>query len=163
MPTNLTIAYNHLLDLLYNSERENLISFRRVFDRDIAANPNFEMEGRQIHPTTIEGQDKMDVLFRHLTTVVVDEATRKRAFESERSIRIHWIKYHIENKNDFLTFNVPDEKRTYILNRAEKYVIVFENLRNQQDFYLLTAYHLQSGTFKAIMKKFEKRGIEGLP
>jgi hypothetical protein len=164
MPTNLLKIYNELLELFHTNQKDNLASLRRVFDRDIANNPNFQFRGLQIHPTTAEGEDKMDRLFRHLTTVITDPATRKREFESERSVRLHWIKYHVNEQKpgNIIVFSVENENRSYILDKQERYVIILEPLRNKAGFYLLTAYKLLPANFKIIMNKYEKRGKDGL-
>lgn len=165
MPTNLTKRYNQLLDLMYPTERQNILSIRKVFDRDIPGHPNFTLHGNPIFPTTATGEDAMDRLFRHLTTVITDQATRKREFESERSVRIHWIRYHVDGKGTVrpFIFHVPSESRIYLLDKQERYVIVLEPLRNKTGYYLLTAYKLEPSTYRNLLTKFEKRGIEGLP
>lgn len=159
MPTNQLKKYNSLLDLLYPTLAKNLESLRKVFDRDISNNGSFLLRQKPIYPTYAEGEDKMDRLFRHLTTVVTDKATRKREFESERSVRLHWIKYHIDEtkKEDILFFNVQDENRTYILDCTEKYLIVLEPLRNKSGYYLLSAHCLLPANFKKAMKKYTTR------
>ncbi len=113
MPTNLTKVYNQLLELLYLSTAQNLQSLRRVFDRDFC-NGTVYCRDFSIRPTPAEGEDTMDRLFRHLTTVITDEATRKREFESERSIRLHWIRFHLEEKapDKLLVFKVEEENVT---------------------------------------------------
>lgn len=159
MPTNLTKVYNQLLELLYPSMAQNLQSLRRIFDRDFA-NGGVHCRNVPIQPTPAEGEDSMDRLFRHLITVVTDEATRKREFESERSIRLHWIRHHLEEKSPdkLLIFLIEDENRIYFLDKAERYVVVLEPLRKVNAYYLLTAYRLLPANFKKIMKKYEKRG-----
>jgi|SRR6218665_905024 len=164
MPTNLLKIYNQLLELYALSERDNHTSLRRVFDRDIANNASFKFRGIQIFPTTADGEDKMDRLFRHLVTVITDEKTRKREFESDRSVRLHWIKPHVDEKANGKTivFSVEHENRTYILDKDERYVIILEPLRDKSAFFLLTAYHLLPANYKLLMNKFEKRGKPGL-
>jgi len=119
MPTNLIKVYNQLLELLYPSMQQNLKSLHRVFERDFS-NGIIYCRGITIEPTPAEGEDRMERLFRHLTTVITDEKTKKREFESERSIRIHWIRYHIEEKSPekLLVFKVEDENRVYLLDRT---------------------------------------------
>ena len=63
-----------------------------------------------------------------------------------------WIRYHLQKqkKDNIEIFSVKtrDQKkrqdiiRTYIYDKEQKYVIVLEPQRNQRDYYLLTAYHL---------------------
>ena len=165
MPTNLTKQYNQLLDLMYSTERQNLQSIRAIFNRDIPNHPHFAFQNKPVLPTTAEGEDTMDRLFRHLTTVVTDEATRKREFESERSIRIHWIRYHVDGLGTVkpFIFHGPTEDKIYLLDKSEKYVIVLQLLRNKAPYYLLTAFKLEPSNYRGLLTKFEKRGKEGLP
>jgi len=160
MPSNLLKIYNQLLELLYPSLIQNIRSIRRVFDRDFVQLLQIKLRAVPILPTTAEGEDTMDRLFRHLTTHIIDEKTRKREFEADRSVRIHWIRFHLEEKapDKLIIFKVTDENRVYVLDKAEKYVIVLEPLRNKEAYYLLTAYHLLPANYKKIMKKYEKRG-----
>ena len=94
----------------------------------------------------------MERLFRHLTTMITDKATNKREFDMSRSVRLHWIKYHIEEKK-------KDGVRTYIYDQDELYVIVLEPMRKKDEYFLLTAYHLE-GKDKArdkMKRKYERR------
>ena len=88
-------TYNELLELAQYSESQRNHALRGIFDRDIADNPNFTFRGKPIRPTKSD-PTAMDTLFHHLTTEVVDEKTRKREYEAERSCRLHWIKHHID-------------------------------------------------------------------
>jgi len=103
----------------------------------------------------------MDLLFQHLTTEIIDEVSRKRFYEPERSKRLHWIKYHIdENKTDkMLIFSAldPDGVRTYIYDEVEEYVIVLEPYRNGQEYYLLSAYYLSGRNKKKIKNKYKRK------
>ncbi|PPL04267.1 hypothetical protein [Parapedobacter indicus] len=163
MPSNLLKVYNQLLELLYISHRDNVQSIRKVFDRDFAVFP-FRFRQYPIHPTPADNEDTMDRVFRHLTTVVVDQAVKKREFETARSIRIHWVKHHLEErKQDVIrVFTVLNENRVYVLDVTERYVVVLEPLRKLQAFFLLTAYHLEDSRYRNLMNKCEKRGKEGV-
>jgi hypothetical protein len=105
----------------------------------------------------------MQILFDHLTTVIENKATRHRAFEPDRSKRLHWIKFHInESKSsDMLHFSVdePGGIRTYIYDQTERYVIVLQPLRNVNEYYLFTAYPLIGKDAKRnkIMQKYKRR------
>jgi len=96
MPTNLLKQYNTLLELAAFNEMQRDESLKRIFCRDIVENKNFKFQARQIKPTTADGEDSMDRLFRHLTTRITDKATRHREFDMARSVRLHWIRYHVE-------------------------------------------------------------------
>lgn len=118
MPLNLLKKYNQMLELTAMDEFQRRESLKRIFNRDIANNPAFRFQTKRINPTPADGQDSMERLFTHLTTVITDKATNKREFDMARSVRLHWLKYHIdENKKDnIFVFSVaePTGKRTYI-------------------------------------------------
>ena len=163
MPINLIKVYNQLLELGSLTEFQRNTSLRSIFDRDIAQNKNFRFREKAIKPTPAEGQDAMDRLFRHLTTVITEKATRHREFDESRSIRLHWIKYHIDEKkkSNMLVFSVkePEGTRTYIYDKDEEYVIILEPLRKADEYFLLTAYHIE-GKDKArnkMMRKYKRR------
>ncbi len=147
MPLNLIKKYNDLLDFGAYNEFQRKQSLQSIFDRDISNNPNFSFRKKPIQPTPKNGEISMTTLFSHLTTVIVDRAIRKRDFELDRSRRLHWIKFHLEEqkREDMLCFSVqePEGIRTYIYDKVEKYVIVLEPLREINEYYLLTAYHLK--------------------
>ena len=163
MPLNLLKEYNQLLDLLAYSLAQRLQSLKGIFNRDIKDNPNFAFRNKKLNPTTADGEDSMERLFKHLTTVITDKTTNKREFDLDRSVRLHWIRYHVEEKKkeNMLVFSAQEKEgvRTYIYDKDEQYVIVLEPLRKKDEYYLLTAYHL-TGKDKArnkIEKKYERR------
>lgn len=155
---NLLKQYNDFLEVDMMSPNERKTSLRRVFDRDIQNNPTFAFRKKKIYPIPQEGMDKIENLFAHLTTKVTDKSTMHREYDRERSIRLHWIKYHIteQKKDDMLIFSTLNgrAKRTYIYDKIEKYVIVLEpkdvKKKNEKGeeyiyeyYYFLTAYHLE--------------------
>jgi hypothetical protein len=146
MPLNLLKKYNELLEISAYNDSQRRISLRAIFDRDITNNQNFKFKGKQITPTPADGVIKMDTLYTHLTTEIKDKVTRRREFEIHRSVRLHWVKFHInESKADnmlIFSVNEPEGNRTYIYDKDEKYVIVLEPLRKGDGYYLLTAYHI---------------------
>ena len=111
----------------------------------------------------------MGTLFNHLTREEIKEKQpdgsiiSKRVFEKERSVRLHWIKYHVDEckKNNVLVFSKQercskkrtDIVRTYIYDVDEKYVVVLEPQRSNRDYYLLTAYYLNRSYGEKLMKK----------
>jgi len=165
MPLNLLKKYNELLEVASMTEPQRRKSLKGVFDRDITNNPDFTFRAKKLNPTPADGQDTMERLFTHLTTKIVDPAINKREFEMARSIRLHWIRHHIEEKksDNMLVFSVTEPKvataRTYIYDRDEKYVIVLEPMRNKNEYYLLTAYHVEGkdAARDKIMKKYKRR------
>jgi len=163
MPLNLLKTYNSLLELSAYNEHQRRQSLQAVFDRDFTNNPNLCFRQKPIQPTPQNGAIPMATLFAHLTTVITDKATRQRTFELERSMRLHWVRFHIdENKDDdILHFSVsePEGIRTYIYDKAEKYVVVLEPLKRVNAYYLLTAYHLTGKDAKRnkIVQKYKRR------
>lgn len=161
MPTNLLKTYNQVLELLYRSDYENITSIKNVFYRDFNIDKPLIFNAKPIQPTPADGEDKIERLFNHLTRKELDSKTKKREFDSERAIRIHWIKHHFLNctaLNHIISFIVEDEKRVYLLDKTQKYVIILEPLRQIDAYYLLSAYKLLPSNYQKIMKKLEKRG-----
>ena len=134
----------------------------------------FSFREKKIYPIPKEGMDKLEMLFWHLTTKVVDYSTNHREYDKARSVRLHWIKYHIEEhkKDNMLIFSTKNgrEKRTYIYDKTEQYVIVLEpkeakRIDSEEKehpyyyYYLLTAYKLEGKDKKRnkIEKLYERR------
>lgn len=153
---NLLKKYNQLLEIDSLSEVERNKSLHRIFDRDITNNKFLCFREKRIFPIPSEGMDNMEQLYFHLTTKETDKQTKHREFDRQRSIRLHWLRHHIEErkKNDMLIFSTKNgrEKRTYIYDRIEKYVIVLEPKERQNNenetgifryYYLLTAFFLE--------------------
>ncbi len=163
MTLNLLKKYNQLLELEAFNEQQRKEYLLGIFNRDIKDNQNFSFRYKSIHPTPIDGEIKMEMLFTHLTTVIVDKETKKREFDIHRSVRLHWIRYHIEEKkkDNMLVLSVKEPKgmRTYIYDKDEKYVIILEPKRNLSEYYLLTAYYLRGRDAKRnkILKKYRRR------
>lgn len=155
---NLLKKYNALLEVDMMTLAQRTASLRGVFCRDIQNNPFFCFREKKIYPIPSEGMDKVELLFAHLTTKVTDKETQHREYDRERSIRLHWIKYHVDEqkKDEMLVFSTVNgrEKRTYIYDKIEKYVIVLEPKEvkktgeNNEEYiyhyyYFLTAYKLE--------------------
>ena len=164
MPTNLLKKYNALLELASLNDHQRTESLKGVFRRDIVDNANFKFHLKQIKPTSADGEDSMERLFRHLTTCITDKTTQHREFEMARSMRLHWIRHHVEEKkpDNMFVFSVDEPRsgiRTYIYDRDENYVIVLEPLRNGTEYYLLTAYYLEGrdAARDKMMKKYKRR------
>lgn len=147
MPLNILKVYNQLLDLGGFNEHQRRQSLMGVFNRDFTNNPNLNFRRNQITPTPADGEIPMETLFTHLTTADSNEGTRHREFDLHRSVRLHWIKYHFNERkvDNMLIFSVhePEGNRTYIYDKDEMYVIVLEPLRNGESYYLLTAFQVR--------------------
>ena len=159
MPLNLIKKYPQLLELSAFNPHDREKSLYGVFNRDIVNNDSFKFRNKQINPTPLDGEIKMSILFTHLTTVMVDNKTNNREFEMHRSVRLHWVKYHIDEIKDdkLLTFSIkePNGFRTYIYDITEKYVVILEPLRNKSEYYLLSAFHVRGKD--AARNKFRKK------
>lgn len=163
MPTNLLKVYNQLLELNCLNERQRTKSLMGIFNRDIVNNTDFAFRTKKLNPTPADGQDTIERLFRHLTTVITDKETNRREYDPSRSVRLHWLRFHLEEKKstNMFVFSVeePNGNRTYIWDKDEDYVIVLEPLRNKDEYYLLTAFHME-GKDKArnkMAKKWKRR------
>ena len=86
-----------------------------------------------------------------------------------RSQRLHWIKYHLEErkKDNMVVFSVEerDQKkrediiRTYIYDIEQKYLIVLDPQRSLRDYYLVTAYYLNKDYGEKKIKKMIKKKL----
>ena len=172
MPLNLTKVYPDLLEIDHLNERIRDNSLKAIFERDVTNNESFTFNGKQIRPTKIDGVLNLDRVFRHLITEQVDVQEdgvlfSRRIFERDRSVRLHWLRQHTEiNVEGLVCFSVNERdirKRkdvitTYILNPKKKYVVVLEPQKSGQDYYLLTAYHLNKKYgLKQMKKKLKKK------
>lgn len=170
MPFNLIKKYPELLELNQYDSYQRKESLMRIFKRDVEENSRFTFRKKQIRPTKIEGQTPMQTLYHHLTTRGDKDEKRKaigtRSFDMDRSVRLHWLKVHIDDniKDKVVVFSYEDRKngtnviRTYIYNKSQKYVIILEPQRSKTDYYLLTAYPLnEKGGKKQIEKKLKKK------
>lgn len=165
MPLNLTKIYNALLDILALNEVQRKTSLKRIFKRDFE-DSSAVFKSKVIYPTPQNnGELPMETLFRHLTTEIVDKKTRRREFEIERSLRLHWVRHHLDEKkkDNMLYFSVQEREgiRTYYYDKDENYVIVLEPLRNGEAYYLLTAYYIKGKD--AQRNKMEKKYKRRLP
>jgi hypothetical protein len=160
MPTNLLKVYPALLEIDHLDETQRTASLMGVFNRDIGENTDIIFRTKKINPTKGE-EDAMAILFKHLTTKIIDEKTRERTFEFQRSKRLHWIKYHLDEnkKQNVLIFSVidPEGIRTYIFDQDQNYVIILEPYRSKTEYYLITAYYLEGRNSEKIKKKYNRR------
>lgn len=173
MPFNLLKVYPQLMDIAHMNDGQRLTSLRAIFKRDIEDNAGLKFRTKIIRP--VKGEEpSMQILFKHLTCEEIEETDTdgktypKRIFEIDRSVRLHWVRYHIDEnkKDDIEVFSVEERDlrkrkdviKTYIYDLAQQYVIVLEPQRSGTDYYLLTAYYLNKPEGKkSIQKKLKKR------
>jgi hypothetical protein len=92
---------------------------------------------------------------------------KTRSFDIHRSQRLHWIKFHVEEKKkDEVNIFSCNERikgknriRTYIYDVKESYVIILEPQRSERDYYLLTAYYINEKSEEKNIEKKEKRKL----
>ncbi|HRD39859.1 MAG TPA: hypothetical protein PLC65_14615, partial [Bacteroidia bacterium] len=155
MPYNLLKRYSDLLELAHMNEEQRTISLKNIFNRDWVQDALITFNNKPVRPTkNIEGQPAMDVLFDHLTRCdeynETGEKTGRRVFELERSLRLHWVRFHVDLRKpeNVLVFSYVDRIkredviRTYIYDVDKKYVVILEPHRSKLDYYLITAYYL---------------------
>lgn len=174
MPFNQLKRYSDFLEITHFFPHERTISLRAIFDRDITDNTNFSYKTKIIRPIKKEGVLDMDTLFKHLTYMTVDDIDEKgkkyksrSEFDINRSKRLHWIWYHIQEKKieNLMVFSHKDRKdgkwvtRTYIYDFVQEYVVILEPQRSGLDYYLLSAYHLTNakGGLDQIQKKIKRK------
>jgi hypothetical protein len=177
MPLNLLKTYPQLLELGHLNEHQRTESLQRIFKRDIEENSGLNFRTKIIRP--IKGEEpSMVILFRHLTNEEIELEDEngnkypKRIFEMDRSQRLHWIRYHLEEKkkDNIEVFSVEerDQKkrkdiiRTYIYDMEQKYIIVLDPQRTLKDYYLVTAYHLNKDYGEKKINKLMKRRLPEL-
>ena len=172
MPTNLLKVYPDLLELLHLNEVSRKESLYGVFKRDIEENELITFRSKKIRPIKKEdGEPAMQTLFHHLTTRM-DESEegkkmKRRVFEMDRSQRLHWILFHLEERKtdnvEVFSYedrvNRKDVIRTYIYDKGQDYVIILEPQRSGKDYYLLTAYYLNEKRGKKQMKQKMKNKL----
>lgn len=170
---NLIKKYPDLLDIIHLNEYQRKKSLKEIYERDIVNHPNLCFRGKTIRPIKDkDGQPATDTLFHHLTTEK-DESkegkkNKRRNFEIDRSMRLHWILPHLEEQieGDIEVFSCEervdgkDVINTYIYNKEQKYVIVLRPQRSEQDYYLLSAYYLNKSYGVKVMKKKMKKKLD---
>lgn len=172
MPLNLIKRYPQLLELSQFNTFQRKESLMRIFKRDIEDNNSFTFRNKNIRPTKVDGELDMQKVYNHLTTRNDEDENGKklpsRSFEMLRSVRLHWIRKHIDEciDDNVIVFSCEDRDqnrrkdiiRTYIYNTDKKYVIILEPQRNITDYYLLTAYYLsEKKGKKQIRSKYKNR------
>lgn len=173
MPFNLIKIYPQLLELSQFNEGQRNASLKAIFRRDIEDNTNLKFRSKIVRP--LKGEEpSIQILFKHLTCeeiIVQNEDSTtypKRVFEMDRSVRLHWVRHHIDEKKkeNIEVFSVEERDlkkrkdviKTYIYDTEQDYVIVLEPQRSETDYYLLTAYYLNKMEGKkSIEKKLKKR------
>lgn len=173
MPLNLIKVYPQLLDLAYMNVEQRATSLKAIFKRDIEDNLGLKFRTKIIRP--VKGEEpSMQILFKHLTCEEIQEQNEdgktypKRVFEIDRSARLHWVRYHIDEKKkdkvEVFSVEERDQRKrkdvikTYIYDTEQEYIIVLEPQRSGTDYYLLTAYYLNKPEGKkSIQKKIKKR------
>ena len=143
MPLNLIKTYNSLLELDAFDEEERNASLMGIFKRDFVDSGNYFRQ-KKVLPTLSQGKNTLSIFFNHLITME-DRLHRERIYDRNRAVRLHWIKYHLEERQPehLQVFSVKDKVaiRTYLYDVQESYVIVLEP-RGDNRYYLLTAYYL---------------------
>ncbi len=179
MPLNLLKKYPELLDIRFLSESERMTSLLAVYNRDIDNEVGVIFNNKRVYPIKSEGQVDMDRVFKHLTCKDEEfinedgKVVKRRVFDPWRSERLHWIKPHIYADLDGAVVEVfstierdvrkrEDVQRTYVYNKAEKYVVVLEPQRNNTAYYLLTAYYLNEAYGEKMLKKKYKKKLSDI-
>lgn len=101
--------------------------------------------------------------FWHL--ISYEDKTMGRIPDFKRAKRLSWIKPIIENHGhseikEFDYLEATGNTRKYLWLENHDFVVILEEYRNRQSFFLVTAFHI-SGPYKRrdLEKKYEKRII----
>ena len=125
MPLNLIKTYNSLLELDAFDEEERNASLMGIFKRDFVDSGNYFRQ-KKVLPTLSQGKNTLSIFFNHLVTME-DRLHRERIYDRNRAVRLHWIKYHLEERQPehLQVFSVKDKVaiRTYLYDVQESYVI----------------------------------------
>lgn len=166
MPTNLLKRYPDLLDLGHLGERDRDKSLRGVYDRDFQGQVPAKYRERPVRPIKqVDPETDIDTLFRHLITCD-DVHGPGRVFDMPRSQRLHWIRYHLDERSagDVIVFSLEERstsgrkrKHTYLLDKKQRYVIILEPFRKHPDYYLITAYPLEARNYKKMKQRYKRR------
>lgn len=175
MPINAIKVYDSFLELLHLNQGQRMESLRQIFTRDISENANFQFLGKLVRPVKgIDGEYDVEATFSHcITQDDYDEKGKKigsRSFDYERAKRLHWIKYHFIHAQTLglRVFSYEDKIngrktiRTYLLNLEKQYVVILDPFRKGTDYYLITAYYLNTKAGKKQMRDKFKRKLEHL-
>lgn len=165
MPLNKLRIYNELLDIASLNPHQRDITLRGIFNRDFVdiGTDYVKFKNKNIYPTPNDGAIPIETLFCHLTKEMTDKVTRTRCFDYHRSIRLHWVKYHLnENKKNnmyFFSVQEPEGIRTYYYDKDENYVLVLEPLKKVDGYYLLSAHLIRGkdALRDKIMKKYQRK------
>lgn len=173
---NLIKKYPALLDLKGMDPYQRELSLKRIYERDIIDDEDNHFREKKIYPVKTDNEIDIERNFDHLTTGDIEHTDRKtgrkftsREFEPDRSLRLHWIKTHLEEGvDDLLIFSCSnrdrrkrkDVIRTLIYNRDKRYVIILEPQRTTQAYYLVTAYYLNKSYGKKEIEKMYKRRLD---
>ncbi|WP_339727787.1 hypothetical protein [Maribacter stanieri] len=163
MPFNLLKAYPDLLEINHLNSANRRKSLVGVFNKGFAERLPVRFNSLNVVPTPKDGKIDLETLFSHLTTHVVDQKTKKREYESHRSHRLHWVRFHLDDKNsdvDVFTVREKGTLRTYIYCDSQKYVVILEpktNSKGEKYYFLITAYHLTGRNLNKISNKGRRR------
>lgn len=109
MPLNLIKTYNSLLELDAFDEEERNASLMGIFKRDFVDSGNYFRQ-KKVLPTLSQGKNTLSIFFNHLITME-DRLHRERIYDRNRAVRLHWIKYHLEERQPehLQVFSVKDK------------------------------------------------------
>jgi hypothetical protein len=163
MPFNLLKTYPDFLEINHLNGHQRRVSLKGVFSKDFEERLPVKYNHLDVVPTPKEGEIAVETLFTHLTTHVTNYKTKSREYEPYRSQRLHWVRFHLDNKNkevDVFTVKEKGVLRTYIYCDNQKYVVILEpkeNSKGEKYYFLLTAYHLTGRNVNKILNKGRRK------
>lgn len=85
--------------------------------------------------------------FNHIVTGLNDNTRTPGKYKRNRAIRVHWIKYIIENVNNEKILYFQKGAKHYFWAKEDSYVVILKETKNGQ-FYLITAFYVDDPTYK---------------
>lgn len=141
---------------------ERLVELYEIFKSDFVYNACY-YEGRKITFKRTNTINEKEDGFWHL--ISYENKVEGRIPDFKRAKRLSWVKAVIENHGhseikDFDYLEATEDVRKYLWLENHDFVVILEEYRNRQRFFLVTAFHV-SGPYKRtdLEKKYEKRII----
>ncbi len=121
----------------------------------LSCTPNENCYSAEYNCSNCPFQGKLDI-FNHVITGKINTYRTPGKFNLKRAVRIHWIKYIIDNyKNGVCYFNEQTRKglNHYFWLVNEKFIVIFIETKTHK-YFLKTAFYIDKPTYE---HKFQKK------
>ncbi len=90
--------------------------------------------------------------FNHIVTGLNENTRTPGRYKENRAIRVHWIKYIIENVNQKEILYFEKNSKHYFWAKNENYIVIVKETKKGQ-YYLVTAFYVDDMTY---YKRYER-------